>query len=124
MIDAPGGATLPSVEQTNREGREMSATTEENKAAGRACFSNASQGNFDAFESILTGDYILHPEGIRGAAGLAEMVSVYRAALSDLRVDVDHQSPGGNSVPPRFPTRGTHDGDLMGPPATSREVAF
>ena len=98
--------------------------SEHNKAAVRACFSNASKGNFDAFDTILTADYVLHPEGIRGPAGLAEMVSVYRAAMSDLRVDVEHQFTEGDYVATRFTIRGTHDGDLMGTPATGREVAF
>ena len=107
-----------------RERLKLPAMSEQNKAAVRACFSNAAKGNFDAFADILTTDYVLHPEGVRGAAGLAEMVSVYRAALSDLRVDVEHQFTDGDYVATRFTIRGTHDGDLMGTPATGRQVAF
>ena len=102
----------------------MSTSSEDNKAAVRACFEAASQGNFEAFESILTPDYVLHPEAIRGADGLAEMVSVYRAAMSDLHVDVEHQFTEGDYVATRVTIRGTHDGDLMGTAATGREVAF
>ena len=102
----------------------MSTIREDNKAAVRACFAAASEGNFGAFESILTPDYVLHPEAIRGAAGLAEMVSVYRGAMSDLHVDVEHQFTDGDYVATRVTIRGTHDGDLMGTPATGREVAF
>jgi steroid delta-isomerase-like uncharacterized protein len=98
--------------------------SEQNKAAVRACFSNAAKGNFDAFADILTADYVIHPEGIRGAAGLAEMVSVYRSALSNLRVEVDHQFTEGDYVATRYTIRGTHDGALMGTPPTGRDVAF
>jgi steroid delta-isomerase-like uncharacterized protein len=123
MIGRRHAAILASVEQSKREER-MSTTSDDNKAAVRACFGAASKGNFDAFESILTPDYVLHPEGVRGAAGLAEMVSVYRGAISDLHVDVEHQFTEGDYVATRVTIRGTHDGDLMGTPATGREVAF
>ena len=102
----------------------MNTTSGDNKAAVRACFGAASKGNFEAFESILTPDYVLHPEDIRGAAGLAEMVSVYRSAISDLHVDVEHQFTEGDYVATRVTIRGTHDGDLMGTPPTGRTVSF
>jgi steroid delta-isomerase-like uncharacterized protein len=102
----------------------MSTTSEDNKAAVRACFDAASRGDFDAFESILTPEYVLHPEDVRGAEGLAEMVSVYRSAMSDLHVDVEHQFAEGDYVATRATIRGTHDGELMGTPATGRRVAF
>ena len=98
--------------------------SEDNKAVVRTCLSSASAGDFEAFGSILTTDYVLHPEGIRGADGLAAMVSVYRGAMSDLRVEVEHQFAEGDYVATRFTIRGTHDGDLMGTPATGREVTF
>ena len=107
-----------------RRGSILPPMSEQNKAAVRACFSNAAQGNFEAFADILTADYLLHPEGVRGAAGLAEMVSAYRSALSDLRVEVEHQFTEGDWVATRYTIRGTHDGDLMGTPPTGREVAF
>jgi predicted ester cyclase len=123
MIRRRPRTILPSVEQTKREDA-MSTISEDNKAAVRACFEAASKGNFDAFESILTRDYVLHPEGIRGAGGLAEMVSVYRSAISDLHVDVEHQFTDGDYVATRVTVRGTHDGDLMGTAPTGRKVAF
>jgi predicted ester cyclase len=52
------------------------------------------------------------------------MVSVYRSAISDLHVDVEHQFTEGDYVATRVTLRGTHDGDLMGTPATGREIAF
>jgi len=49
---------------------------EQNKAAVRACFEQASQGNFDALDDILTGDYVLHPEEVQeiGRASCRERV--------------------------------------------------
>ena len=97
---------------------------ESNKATVRACFENASQGNFDAVEEIVAPDYVLHPEEVQGADGLREMVEAYRSALSGLRVTVDQQFTEGDYVATRFTITGTHDGDLMGTPPTGRDVSF
>ena len=100
------------------------SSSEDNKAAVRACFENASQGNFGALGEIVAPDYVLHPEDVRGADGLKEMVEGYRNALSGLRVTVDQQFSEGDYVATRFTIRGTHDGELMGTPPTGRDVAF
>jgi predicted ester cyclase len=99
-------------------------STEDNKAIARACFENASKGNYAAFDRILTPDYVIHPHEARGADGLREMVEGYKSALSGLRVEVDHQFAEGDYVATRFTVRGRHDGDLMGTPPTGRDVAF
>jgi steroid delta-isomerase-like uncharacterized protein len=98
--------------------------TEANKSAVRGCFENASRGNFEALHAIVSPDYILHPEEVRGVDGLTGMVQGYRSALADLRVTIDHQFAVDNYVATRATVRGTHEGELMGTPATGREVAF
>jgi predicted ester cyclase len=100
------------------------SSNEENKAVVRACFENASQGNFDALDAIVAPDFVLHPEEVRGAEGLKEMVEGYRNALSGLRVTIDQQFSEGDYVATRFTISGTHDGDLMGTPPTGKDVAF
>ena len=99
-------------------------SSEQNKAAVRACFENAAQGNFDALDEIVAPDFVLHPGEVRGAEGLKEMVEGYRNALSGLRVTIDQQFTEGDYVATRFTIRGTHDGDLMGAPPTGKDVAF
>ena len=101
----------------------MSAS-EANKAAVRDCFEQASQGNFDALPAIVSPDYVIHPEEARGPQGLAEMVQVYRDALSGLNVTIEQQFTEGDYVATRTTIRGRHDGDLMGTPATGRDVEF
>ena len=100
------------------------SSSEDNKAAVRACFENASTGNYEALDNILTPDYVLHPEEVRGAAGLAQMVEGYRSALSGLRVTIEQQFSEGDYVATRVTFSGTHDGDLMGIPPTGRDVSF
>jgi steroid delta-isomerase-like uncharacterized protein len=101
----------------------MSAS-EVNKAAVRDCFEHASQGNFDALHAIVSPDYVLYPEEVRGPEGLAEMVQGYRNAFSDLSVTIEHQFTDGDYVATRSTIRGRHDGELMGTPATGRQVEF
>ena len=52
------------------------STQQQNKAIARDCYAQAAAGNFDALPGLLGDDYVMHPEGIRGADGLAEMVHV------------------------------------------------
>ena len=100
------------------------SSSEENKAAVRACFENASRGNFDALDEIVTSDYVLHPEEVHGPEGLKQMVEGYRNALSGLRVTIDQQFTEDDYVATRYTISGRHDGDLMGTPATGKDVAF
>jgi predicted ester cyclase len=100
------------------------STTEANESAVRACFENASRGNFAALGEIVTRDYVLHPEEAHGPDGLAEMVKGYRSALADLSVTIEHQFSVGDYVATRSTIHGRHEGELMGAPPTGREVAF
>jgi predicted ester cyclase len=108
----------------NDDRRQTMSSSEENKAVVRGCLENASQGNYDALDEIVAPDYLLHPEEVRGVDGLKTMVEGYRTALSGLRVTIDQQFTDGDYVATRFTIRGTHSGDLMGAPATGKDVAF
>lgn len=102
----------------------MTQSNPSNEEVVRRCLTEASSGNFDVFETILAADYVVHPEEAHGAAGLQEMVEGYRAALSGLRVDIEHQFSAGDYVATVSTIRGTHDGDLMGTAPTGRDVSF
>jgi predicted ester cyclase len=84
------------------------STHEQNKAAVRDCFTQAAAGNFDALTGLLAEGYVLHPAGVRGAHGLAEMVRGYRAQIPDLSITVDHQFTEGDYVATRATVRGRH----------------
>jgi predicted ester cyclase len=98
--------------------------SDQNKAVVRDCFEEASRGNFGALDSIVSPDYVLHPEGVRGPEGLAEMVQGYREAISGLTVTIDQQFTEGDCVATRFTIRGRHEGELMGTAPTGRDVEF
>ena len=100
------------------------STSEDNQSAVRACFENASAGNFDALHEILSPDYVLHPEDARGVDGLTAVVQGYRDAFSGLNVTIEHQFGVGEYVATRTTVRGRHDGELMGAPPSGRDVEF
>jgi predicted ester cyclase len=83
-------------------------TQEQNRAIARDCYAQAAAGNFDALPGLLGDDYVMHPEGIRGADGLAQMVQGYRESVPDMTVTVDHQFGEGDYVLSRFTIRGRH----------------
>lgn len=83
-------------------------TSEQNKAAVRDCFAQASTGNFAALGEILTEDYVLHPEGVKGVDGLADMVQGYRDQIPDISIAIDHQFTEGDWVATRYTVRGRH----------------
>jgi len=102
------------------------STTQDNEAVVRACFETAVRGDFAALDAILTPDYVLHaatsPEDVHGAEGLKDMVEMYRSAVGGMRLTIDHQFATGDHVATRFTVRGTHAGELLGVPATGRDV--
>jgi steroid delta-isomerase-like uncharacterized protein len=127
MAEASARDILPGEERASArhapEEARMSAS-EDNEAAVRDCFENASRGNFDALDAIVSPDYVLHPEEVRGADGLKEVVATYRRAIAGLSVTIDQQFSEGDHVATRYTIRGTHEGDLLGAPATGRDVEF
>jgi steroid delta-isomerase-like uncharacterized protein len=99
------------------------STTSHNATLVSQCFAEAARGNRAALEQILAPDFVIHvPDDHTGVDGLLGMVQVFRSAIPDLAVTVDHQFAEGDYVATRFTVRGTHDGELLGAPPTNRQV--
>lgn len=102
--------------------------SEEHKAAVRACFQAGTEGTLDALDAFVDPDFVLHdpasPDEVRGIEGLRALIETHRKGLADLRVTVEHQLAEGDYVATRYTCRGRHGGDLIGVPATGREVAI
>ena len=45
----------------------MSTAGQQNEDTVRTCLTEASRGNYEVFDTILTPDYVVHPEEARGA---------------------------------------------------------
>lgn len=84
------------------------------------------QGNLDAVEELFTEDYVLHdpnfPGEVRGTEGFKAYVGAFRTGLPDIQITVEDQVAEGDKVVTRWRTSGTHDGELMGVPATGKRV--
>ena len=81
----------------------------------------------DEAGSLVTGDF-----QFRGALGVStsglgaflDYAHAIRRALPDLRVEFDEVHEDGPTVAVRLLFRGTHQGPLLGVPATRREVSY
>jgi steroid delta-isomerase-like uncharacterized protein len=100
----------------------------ENKELVRRFYATVwSEGRLEAAGDFLADDLIDHDAlafagRAPGAAGLAQVIAMIRAALPDLRRTIEQQIAEGDRVVTRFTDRGTHRGELLGIPATGRAV--
>ena len=62
------------------------------------------------------------PGPFHGKAGYKEFITSYVAAFPDGKITVDDQIAEGDIVASRWTARGTNTGELMGMPATGKEV--
>jgi steroid delta-isomerase-like uncharacterized protein len=85
-------------------------------------------GDVAAFEELVHEQIVCHdpsePAPIRGREAYRAAIEVYRTAFSGLRVRIDDQVAEGDRVVTRWTASGRHDGDLLGMPATGKEVEF
>jgi steroid delta-isomerase-like uncharacterized protein len=79
-------------------------------------------GNVEGIESVWAQDCVVRPGGglpeVHGVANLAGLLSAYRDALPDLQITTESLVAEGEFVAARFTTRGHHDGEFLGIPAT------
>jgi steroid delta-isomerase-like uncharacterized protein len=82
------------------------------------------QGNLRLLDELLTNDYVGHDpvNPVRGIQGAKDVVSMYRKAFPDCRLDIDDLFSTGDKVVVRFRYNGTHQNTLEGIPPTGRHV--
>jgi steroid delta-isomerase-like uncharacterized protein len=101
--------------------------SEENKAIARRIDAEVwNEGRLEVIDELVAGDYVSTvvgvPEQIRGPQGFREFVVTYRTAFPDLQIRIDEQIAEGDIVVTRWTGTGTHEGELMGIPATGKQV--
>jgi steroid delta-isomerase-like uncharacterized protein len=81
-------------------------------------------GHLEVIEELFSDDVVFQtPIGrFDGHAGVRALVSGFRAAFSDLRVEIDQILGDGDRLAVLVTTSGTNDGELLGKPATGNEV--
>jgi steroid delta-isomerase-like uncharacterized protein len=102
-------------------------SAEENKAVVRRINEEVwNKGDLDVIDELIADEAVVTvigaPEQIRGPRGFREFVAMYRTAFPDLRLTVDEQVGEGEIVVTRWTATGTHEGDLMGIPATGKQA--
>ena len=100
-------------------------STEQNKAIVRRFLEDYTPAVVD---DLLVPNYIHHdpslpPEMQRGRDAYKQVNSMFRSAFPDLSVTVEDLIAEGNKVAARWIWNGTHRGELMGIPATGKQVA-
>jgi steroid delta-isomerase-like uncharacterized protein len=102
-------------------------SAEENKAITRRINDEVwTNGNVDVTDELIADEYVHTvvgaPEPIRGSQGFRELVTMYRSAFPDFRITTEEQIAEGDVVVTRWTGSGTHQGDLMGIPATGKQA--
>jgi steroid delta-isomerase-like uncharacterized protein len=117
---------VPEPDAVKSEATAQTATETANKAHVRRFFDEVwSTGDITLRDSFLAADYRGHSAGNPESLdrdGWTAWFTGFRAAFPDARFTVEDMVAEGDRVAARLTMRGTHNGPLMGAPATGREV--
>jgi steroid delta-isomerase-like uncharacterized protein len=100
--------------------------SETNKTVSRRFFEEVfGKGKLNVLDELIAKDHVNSgpgtlPELPTGTEGAKQIVTLYRNAFPDLRVTVDEQIAEGDKVVTRWTAHGTHQGELLGMPATGK----
>jgi steroid delta-isomerase-like uncharacterized protein len=80
--------------------------------------------DYDALPNLVASDYVYRAPGeeLQGVEGLQGLLSAYHQGFPDLKLIIQDMFGDGDRVATAFTFTGTHDGELMGVPATGRRV--
>lgn len=100
-----------------------------NAALVRRVWDGFNQHNRDAFQDLLSEDYLHHDPALpsemqRGRANYLQGIAMFFTAFPDLHGTIEDMVAEGDRVVTRLRWQGTHQGELMGIPATGNKVDF
>jgi steroid delta-isomerase-like uncharacterized protein len=116
----------PVGERARKENTHMSA--QENKVLARRFFEEVTgQRNLDLAKELFDADYKHHDPGLppqmqESRDAYIGHLPMYYDAFPDFELSLDDILAEGDEVAARWSFTGTHQGDLMGVPATGRQV--
>ena len=100
--------------------------SEENKALFRRTYEVLlNQGKLEVAEELVSADFVNHeapPGRDRGPESMRGLATMLRTAFPDLRFAIEELVAERDMVAGRLTMSGTHEGPLMGTPATGRSV--
>ena len=100
--------------------------TETNKTVSRRFFDEVfGKGKLNVLDELIAKDHVnsgpgTPPDLTPGLEGTKQLVTMYRNAFPDLRFTIDEQIAEGDKVVTRWTAHGTHQGELVGIPATGK----
>ena len=98
----------------------------ENKAIMRRLMEGVmNHGNMDLFDELVSPDFVNHsapPGAPPTREGWKQGFAMLRAAFPDAHLHIEQTIAEGDLVMNRFTVHATHQGELMGIPATGKEV--
>ena len=102
---------------------------QENKALVRRVFEELNGQSLHVVDEVMVPDYVHHdpalpPEAQHGRDNYRGGVAMFYSAFPDLTCTIRDQIAEGDKVVTRLSWKGTHRGELMGIPATGKEVNF
>ena len=102
--------------------------SEQNKATAKRFYDAWTSGELDAFDEIIAPNYQDHDTqnpnaSTPGPAGAKRTAEMYRSAFPDSHFEIEQQLADGDYVTTRWTANGTQDGELMGMPASGKQVA-
>jgi steroid delta-isomerase-like uncharacterized protein len=101
--------------------------SEKLKAAVREFYERGwNRGDLSVIDELFSPEYQDHDAtsqtGKSRLEGARRFIETFRAAFPDLRVEIEDQYADVSTVITRWTASGTHEGTLMGVPATRRHV--
>jgi len=103
-------------------------SAEENKAISRRFIEEIwSKGNLPVVDEIIAANFVRHDPAdaapVSGCEGIKQVVAMYRTAFPDLKFTVEEQIAEGDKVVTRWTSNATHQGELLGIPATGKKTS-
>jgi steroid delta-isomerase-like uncharacterized protein len=100
-------------------------SAEQNKSIVRRWIENGwNRGNVSLIDDLYTSNVVQYdpstPVEVKGSEALKQYVTAFLTALPDLQFTIEDLVAEGDKVVWRFSSHGTHQGPLMGIPATGR----
>lgn len=99
------------------------SSIEENKATMRRILEIFNTGNVNLADELIATDAIDHqaPPGIeQGLVGFKQLITMFRAAFSDIHFTIEDIIAEGDKVVARGTMSGTHKGEFMGMAPTNK----
>jgi steroid delta-isomerase-like uncharacterized protein len=103
--------------------KEGAMPVEDNKQAVRRFYEDVVTGrNLDAVDELLTPDGVDHTFGSQNAEQAKQFFGTIQQAFPDLQVEIHDVIAEGDLVAARVTYTGTHQGEFVGIPATSKQT--